>query len=188
MTPREIYQELDRFVIGQERAKRTIAIAAYNHMKRILHAGNLLRKSNILMIGPTGSGKTHIARSLARIFVGALRRRERDRVHGGGILRQGRRGHGGGTPFFHRRRFRAAERGIIFIDEIDKLARRNDAARTGASGRDIGGEGVQQGILKLLESNKIFVPINVTQHWNKHDFVQMDVSTFSSCARVRLRI
>jgi len=70
----------------------------------------------------------------------------------------------------------ATERGIIFIDEIDKIARRGASARTGAGSRDIGGEGVQQALLKLLEGREIFVPLNVTQHWNKHDFVQVDTA------------
>jgi ATP-dependent Clp protease ATP-binding subunit ClpX len=68
----------------------------------------------------------------------------------------------------------AAQRGIVFIDEVDKVARRSHGARTGAGSRDIGGEGVQQSLLKILEGREIFVPLNVTQHWNKHDFVVVD--------------
>src|SRR5262245_51324206 len=67
-----------------------------------------------------------------------------------------------------------AQRGIVFIDDIDKIARRSHGARTGAGSRDIGGEGVQQSLLKMLEGREIFAPLNVTQHWNKHDFVVVD--------------
>lgn len=192
-TPREIYEELDKYVIGQDRAKRTMAIAAYNHMKRILLNSETLRKSNLLMIGPTGSGKTHLARTLAKLLtlpfvvVNATEYTEAG-YYGKDVevmIAELLFSTGGDVP--------AAEKGVVFIDEIDKIARRGDAARTGASGRDIGGEGVQQGILKLLEANRIFVPLNVTQHWNKHDFVPMDVSnilficagTFSDLKRRR---
>jgi len=70
----------------------------------------------------------------------------------------------------------AAENGIVFIDEIDKIARRGGGQRTGAGSRDIGGEGVQQALLKLLEGEKLFVPMNVTAHWNKYDYVEVDIS------------
>src|SRR5207249_5377445 len=70
----------------------------------------------------------------------------------------------------------SAENGIVFVDEIDKIARRSGGARTGAGSRDIGGEGVQQALLKILEGEKIFVPLNVTAHWNKYDYVEIDIS------------
>ncbi|MGZ5493093.1 MAG: AAA family ATPase, partial [Thermoanaerobaculia bacterium] len=70
----------------------------------------------------------------------------------------------------------SAENGIVFIDEIDKIARRSGGARTGAGARDIGGEGVQQALLKFLEGETIFVPLNVTAHWNKYDYVEIDIS------------
>jgi ATP-dependent Clp protease ATP-binding subunit ClpX len=177
-TPREIYAHLDRFVIGQERAKRAIAIAAHNHLRRILarqegQAG-LLRKSNILMVGPTGCGKTHIARTLASylelpfVVVDATEYTE------AGYYGKDVEVMVAELLFAANQSIQDTEKGIIFVDEIDKIARRSHGARTGAGSRDIGGEGVQQSMLKLLEGREVFVPLNVTQHWNKHDFVQVD--------------
>ena len=179
LTPREIYEYLDRYVIGQDRAKRVVAIAAYNHLKRCQHRAaqgekSALRKSNILMIGPTGSGKTHIARNLATclgvpfVVVDATEYTE------AGYYGKDVEVMVGELLFKANHDVEAAERGIVFVDEVDKIARRSHGARTGAGSRDIGGEGVQQAMLKLLEGREIFVPLNVTQHWSKHDFVLMN--------------
>ena len=179
-TPRQIFDYLDRYVIGQERAKRAVAIAAYNHLKRCNQktpgGKRLIKKSNLLLIGPTGSGKTHIARTLAEFLEVPFAVADATEYTEAGyygkdvevmvaelLIRAGND-------------VEAAERGIVFVDEIDKIARRSHGARTGAGSRDIGGEGVQQSLLKLLEGREIFVPLNVTQHWNKHDFVQVDTS------------
>jgi ATP-dependent Clp protease ATP-binding subunit ClpX len=178
LTPRQIFDHLDRYVIGQERAKRTVAIAAYNHLKRCAQKGpagkRLIKKSNLLLLGPTGSGKTHIARTLAQclevpfVVADATEYTEAGyygkdvEVMIGELLHQADQD------------VDLARRGIVFIDEVDKIARRSQGARTGAGARDIGGEGVQQALLKLLEGREIFAPLNVTQHWNKHDFVVVD--------------
>jgi ATP-dependent Clp protease ATP-binding subunit ClpX len=178
LTPRQIYEHLDRYVIGQERAKRVVAIAAYNHLKRCAERNrqrkSLLRKSNILMIGPTGSGKTHIARNLAAILDVPLTIADATEYTEAGYYGKDIEVMVGELLFKADHDVDVAQRGIVFIDEIDKIARRSHGARTGAGARDIGGEGVQQSLLKLLEGREIFVPLNVTQHWNKHDFVQMD--------------
>jgi ATP-dependent Clp protease ATP-binding subunit ClpX len=178
LTPREIFAYLDAYVIGQERAKRAVAIAAYNHQKRIAQppGKRLVKKSNVLLIGPTGCGKTHIARVLADclgvpfVVVDATEYTE------AGYYGKDVEVMVAELLFKTEQSIEETQRGIIFIDEIDKIARRSHGARTGAGSRDIGGEGVQQSLLKLLEGREIFVPLNVTQHWNKHDFVQVDTS------------
>jgi ATP-dependent Clp protease ATP-binding subunit ClpX len=178
LTPRQIFEYLDRHVVGQQRAKRAVAIAAYNHLKRCDQKGpagkRLIKKANLLLVGPTGSGKTHIARTLAQclevpfIVADATEYTEAGyygkdvEVMVGELLHQADQD------------VDLAQRGIVFIDEVDKIARRSQGARTGAGSRDIGGEGVQQALLKLLEGREIFAPLNVTQHWNKHDFVVVD--------------
>jgi len=178
LTPRQIFNYLDRYVIGQERAKRTVAIAAYNHLKRCGQATpagkRLIKKSNILLLGPTGSGKTHIARTLANCLEVPFTVADATEYTEAGYYGKDVEVMVG--ELLHRadQDVERAQRGIVFIDEIDKIARRSQGARTGAGSRDIGGEGVQQSLLKMLEGREIFAPLNVTQHWNKHDFVVVD--------------
>lgn len=180
LTPRQIYERLDRYVIGQERAKRAVSIAAYNHLKRTRwrreRIGTAVKKANILLIGPTGSGKTHIARHLAEILEVPFTVVDATEYTEAGY-------YGKDVEVMVAELLQAANhvveetaQGIIFIDEVDKIARRTHGARTGAGARDIGGEGVQQALLKLLEGRELFVPTNVTQQWAKHDFVQIDTS------------
>jgi len=179
LTPQQIYDELAVYVIGQERAKRKVALAAYNHIKKLrynlAHPEHPLSKSNILLYGPTGCGKTHMARTLARILdlgiviVDATDYTEAgyygkdvETIIGELLLKSGS--------------VEEAQKGIVFVDEIDKIAARRGGLRTGAGNRDIGGEGVQQALLKLLEGRTVYAPLNVTQHWAKHDFVEVDVT------------
>src|SRR5580693_7032625 len=178
LTPRQIFSYLDRYVVGQERAKRTIAIAAYNHLKRCAQptpAGKrLIKKSNVLLLGPTGSGKTHIARTLAQCLDVPFTIADATEYTEAGYYGKDVEVMVGELLHHADQDVELAQRGIVFIDEIDKIARRSQGARTGAGARDIGGEGVQQALLKVLEGREIFAPLNVTQHWNKHDFVVID--------------
>jgi ATP-dependent Clp protease ATP-binding subunit ClpX len=178
LTPREIFERLDRFVIGQDAAKRAVAIAAHNHLKRIqarrMRRQSLIKKSNILLIGPTGSGKTHIARNLADILQVPFTTVDATEYTEAGYYGKDVEVMVSDLLFKANHSVEDTQRGIIFIDEVDKIARRTQGARNGAGSRDIGGEGVQQSLLKLLEGREVHVPMNVTQAWNKSDFVQVD--------------
>jgi ATP-dependent Clp protease ATP-binding subunit ClpX len=168
-TPKEVRSYLNDFVIGQEPAKTAISVAVYNHFKRRRvpqgislefdggHAERVeLDKSNILLMGPSGTGKTHIARSIARFlhvpfFVGDATRLTQSGYVGDDVetLLQGLVQDAQGD-------IAKAEWGIIFIDEIDKISRKS--GRNGSGYRDVSGEGVQQALLKLLEGSKVQVP------------------------------
>src|SRR5687768_2253737 len=180
VTPRRIFEQLDQFVVGQKHAKEVLAIAAYNHLKRIEYlkfGGDVsIRKSNILMIGPSGSGKTYLARTLARVLDVPFAYNDATAFTEAGYYGEDVEVAIGRLLYATNQNVNAAENGIVFIDEIDKIARRSSGARTGSGARDIGGEGVQQALLKILEGEKIFVPMNVTAHWNKYDYVEIDIS------------
>lgn len=178
MTPRAIYRALDKFVVGQERAKRAVAIAAYSHKKRIRarRSGDLtlIQKANLLLMGPTGSGKTHIARQLARVLEVPFAVADATEFTEAGYYGKDVEIMLSDLLQSAENDLARAETGILFLDEIDKIARRSQWASTGAGNRDIGGEGVQQSLLKLLEGRKVMVPVNANQHWSKHEFVTMD--------------
>jgi ATP-dependent Clp protease ATP-binding subunit ClpX len=180
VTPRRIFEQLDQYVVGQRHAKEVLAIAAYNHLKRIEYlkfGGDVsIRKSNILMIGPSGSGKTYLARTLAKVLAVPFAYNDATSFTEAGYYGEDVEVAIGRLLYATDQNVKEAENGIVFIDEIDKIARRAGGNRTGASQRDIGGEGVQQSLLKILEGDKLFVPMNVTAHWNKHDFVEIDIS------------
>ena len=180
VTPRRIFEQLDQYVVGQRHAKEVLAIAAYNHLKRIEYlkfGGEVsIRKSNILMIGPSGSGKTYLARTLAKILDVPFAYNDATAFTEAGYYGEDVEVAIGRLLYATNQNVDAAENGIVFIDEIDKIARRNGGQRTGSSQRDIGGEGVQQSLLKILEGEKLFVPMNVTAHWNKYDYVEIDIA------------
>ena len=157
-----------------------LAIAAYNHLKRIEYlkfGGDVsIRKSNILMIGPSGCGKTYLARTLAKILDVPFAYNDATAFTEAGYYGEDVEVAIGRLLYATNQNVNAAENGIVFIDEIDKIARRGGSARSGTGQRDIGGEGVQQSLLKILEGDKLFVPMNVTAHWNKYDYTEIDIS------------
>src|ERR1041384_1429511 len=152
VTPRRLFEQLDQYVVGQRHAKEVLAIAAYNHLKRIEYlkfGGESIRKSNILMIGPSGSGKTYLARTLAKILEVPFAYNDATAFTEAGYYGEDVEVAIGRLLYATNQNVDQAENGIVFIDEIDKIARRGGGQRTSAANRDIGGEGVQQAMLKL---------------------------------------
>ena len=171
--PLEIKKYLDLHVVGQDQAKIVLSVAVTNHFKRISHGGTDLQKSNVLMIGPTGTGKTLMASTVARYLNVPFVIADATTLTEAGYV-------GDDVESLIARLYTAADgnieqcqRGIVFLDEIDKISRKSESATVT---KDVSGEGVQQALLKLIEGTRCRIPTSGSKKSSQHDTVEIDTT------------
>ena len=179
--PKDIVAYLDGYVIGQDEAKRALAVALYGHLRRLGisdFGGIEVEKSNVLLVGPTGSGKTLLAKTLARLLNLPFAMADATSLTEAGYV-------GDDVESILQKLFREAEaidpvnardlaeKGVVYIDEIDKIARKHESA---SITRDVSGEGVQQGLLKILEGTVVDVPVTSSRRQGPQESVRIDTT------------
>ncbi|MBI5509628.1 MAG: ATP-dependent Clp protease ATP-binding subunit ClpX [Deltaproteobacteria bacterium] len=178
-TPHEIVHFLDQYVIGQERAKKTISVAVYNHYKRIEKRDKAdddpteISKSNVLLVGPTGTGKTLLAQTLAKMLDVPFAMADATTLTEAGYVGEDVENIVANLLVAADNDVERCQRGIVYVDEIDKIARKSD---TPSATRDVGGEGVQQALLKIIEGSRANIAPRGSRKYGQAEAIPVDTS------------